>query len=214
MSSKQPIMLRIAGFCGVLAPIVAFTCIVLAIYYSPWFTWTGNWLSDLGGMAGEEPIWAARGTASVIFNVGLIVTGIMGVVFANAVKNTHMLNTPLGRIGALFLILDMFALCAIGLFPETTGFLHGLVSLAFFFLVVLSLLSIGTVFRKSSEKTLGWFVTLLGVISFCSFLFLFIPQPWGGNAVVEMFPIVSISVFAIVFGIKLLNGGFELRSEC
>ena len=213
MSSKQPMLVRIAGLCGVFGPIVAFICIASSIYYSAWFTWTGNWLSDLGGMVGETPIWAAHGIASVVFNVGLIITGIMGVVFATAIRRIRMLNTRLGRIGTLLLVLDMSALCAVGIFPETTGDLHALVSLIFFFLVALSLLAIGTVVRKSSEKTLGWFVTLLGAISLCSFPFLFTPQPWGSNAVAEMFPIVSIAVFTIVFGIGLFKGKFELRSE-
>jgi len=213
MSSKLPMLVRIAGLCGVFAPIIAFTCIAIAIYYSTCFTWTGNWLSDLGGMAGEKPIWAARGIASVIFNVGLIITGIMGVVFATAIRRTRMLNTRLGRIGTLLLVLDMSALCAVGIFPETTGNLHALVSSIFFFLVALSLLAIGTVMRKASEKTLGWFVTLLGAISLCSLPLLLIPQPWGSNAVAEMFSIVSIAVFAIVFGISLLKGKIELHLE-
>lgn len=213
MSSKLPMLVRIAGLCGVFAPIIAFTCIAIAIYYSTCFTWTGNWLSDLGGMPGETPMWAARGIASVVFNVGLIITGIMGAVFATAIRRTRMLNTRLGRIGTLLLVLDMSALCAVGIFPETTGYLHTFVSIVFFFLVALSLLAIGTVMRKASEKTLGCFVTLLGAISLCSLPLLLIPQPWGGNAVAEMFSIVSIAVFAIVFGISLLKGKFELHLE-
>ena len=214
MSSKQPTLLKAAGLCGVLGPIFAFTCIALAICHSPWFAWTENWLSDLGGMVGEKPIWAARGTASVIFNIGLIITGMMGFVFATTIRKIRMLNTRLGRIGTLLVILDMFALCATGIFPETTGFLHTFVSIVFFFLVSLSLLSIGTVTRKSSEKTLGWFVTLLGAISLCSLPLLLIPRPWGSNAIAEMFSIVSIAAFALVFGISLLKGKFELRPEC
>ena len=210
MSLKQPISMRISGLCGIFGPIVGFICIAFAIYYSDWFNWTGNWLSDLGGMPGETPIWAARGIASVIFNSGLIITGIMGVVFASAIRKIRMFNTRLGRIGTLLLILNMSALCAIGIFPETTGYLHTLVSLIFFFLVAFSLLVIGTAVRKSSGKTLGGFVTLLGAISLCSFPFLFIPRPWGSNAIIELFPIISISILAIIFGIALIKDSFEL----
>ncbi|UCF13285.1 MAG: DUF998 domain-containing protein [Thermoplasmatales archaeon] len=210
MSSKQPVIVKISGLCGIFSPIVAFVCISFAIYHSDWYTWTGNWLSDLGGIPGETPIWASRGIASVIFNSGLIIAGVMGMVFASNIRKIRMLNTRLGRIGTLFLILDMFALCAVGIFPETTGNMHTLVALIFFVLVALSLLTIGTAVRKSSGKTLGWFVTLLGAITLCSFPFLFIPQPWGSNAVIEMFPIVSISAFAIVFGIGLLIDKVEI----
>lgn len=82
MSFRQPILVKISVLFGVFAPIIAFSCIALAIYHSPWFTWTGNWLSDLGGMSGETPIWTAHGIASVFFNFGLIMAGVMGVVFA------------------------------------------------------------------------------------------------------------------------------------
>lgn len=210
MNSKPPISIRISGLCGIFGPIVGFICIALAIYHSDWYNWTGNWLSDLGGMPGETPIWAARGIASVIFNSGLIITGIIGLVFAGGVRKIRMFNNRLGRIGILLLILDMSALIAIGIFPETTGYLHTLVSLIFFFLAALSLLVIGTVVRKSSGKTLGGFVTLLGAISLCSFPFLFIPRPWGSNAIIELFPIISISIFAIIFGIALIKDDFEL----
>lgn len=213
MNSKQPILLKVAGLCGVLVPVVAFTFIGFAIYYSPWFTWTGNWLSELAGTAGERPIWAARGIASVLFNVGIIIAGIMGLICAIAVRKIRILNTHLGRLGTLLLFIDMLALCAIGIFPITTDYLHEAVSFVFFILVPLSLIPIGTVSRRTSEKTFGWFMTLLGVISLCSFPLLFIPQPWGGNAIIEMIPSVSISACAIVFGISLLKGKFDLEKK-
>jgi len=208
---KREGLLKVSGLCGILGPVIAFTCVGVAVYYSPWFSWTENWLSDLGGTAGEKPIWAAHGIASVIFNVGLIITGIIGIVFAIGIRKSGMLNTHLGRLGTLFLLLNMSALCGVGIFPETTGYLHTLVSLVFFSLVPLSLLSIGTVVRKSSEKTLGWLTTPLGVISLCSFPVLFIPRPWGSNAVAEMVPSIAISIFSIMFSIRLLKAGLSLK---
>lgn len=205
MGSKQLILLKVAGLCGVLAPIIAYACIGVAISLSPWFSWTENYLSDLAGMVGETPLWAARGTASVIYNVGLTIAGIMHIVFAIGIRKSRMLNTRLGRLGTSFLFLAMCALFAVGIFPEPTGLLHGLAAYTFFFSVPSFLLPIGTVARKSSEKTLGWFTTLLGAISLCSLPILFIPRPWGGNAIANMFQSVSQSSFEIVFGIKLLK---------
>jgi len=213
MNSKQSALMKVAGLCGVLVPIVAFAFIALAIYHSPWFTWTGNWFSELAGTAGERPIWAARGIASVFFNVGIIIAGSMGVVCATASRKIQILNTRLGRLGNLLLFIDMLALCAIGVFPLTRGYLHDVASFVFFILVPLSVISIGTAFRKSSEKKIGWFMTLLGVISLCSFPLLFISPPWGGNAIIEMIPAVSISVCVMVFGISLLKGKFKLKDQ-
>jgi len=219
ISSKGLIPMRVAGLCGVMTPIIIFTCIGLAISYSPWFTWTGSFLSDLAGMVGDRPIWSARGIASVLFNVGVIISGFMGCIFAIAVRRIRMLNTRLGRFGTRFLLLDMAALCAVGIFPETTGYPHTVVSLAFFFLIPVALIPIGTVMRKTSEKTgwpektAGWFITILGLIALFSSLLL-VPLPpswsWGGNAIVEMIPSVLISVLATVFGIIFLISGFEI----
>ena len=211
MNSKQPILLKVAGVCGVLVPVVAFMFIGLAIYYSPWFTWTGNWLSELAGTAGEKPIWAARGIGSLLFNIGIMIAGILGVVCAIAAGRIRVLNNRLGRLGTHLLFIDMMALCAIGVFPLTTGYPHDIVSFLFFILVPLSLIPIGAVLRESSKKSFGWFMMLVGVISLCSFPLLFVPQPWGGNAIIEMIPAVSISACAMVFGISLLKGVFDLK---
>lgn len=211
MKSKQPKLLRFAGLCGVLVPIIAFIFIALAIYYAPWFSWTENWLSELAGTRGEKPIWAARGVASLLFNIGIIIAGILGLVCAIAVRRIRILGSSLGRLGTLLLIIDMLALCAVGIFPLTTGYLHELVSFVFFILVPLSLIPIGTELRKTPEKNFGWFVTPLGIISLCSFPLLFVSQPWGGNAIIEMIPAVSLSVCAIFFGVSLLKGKFDLK---
>jgi hypothetical membrane protein len=213
MNSKQPLLVKIGGLCGVLGPVVVFTCIALAISYSPWFTWTGNWISDLGGMAGETPVWAARGIASIIFNTGLIIAGAMGVMFANAMRKTSMFKSRLGHLGTLLLVFTMATLCAIGVFPEPIGFLHTFVSSVFFILITLSLLFIGTAMRTASEQPVWWFVTFLGGITLCSLPFLLIPRPWGGHAIAEMVPIGSLTVFALVLGSGLLMGKFALYSE-
>lgn len=203
MTQKSIVPLRMAGLFGVLSPVIAFTCIGLAISYSSWFTWTGNWLSDLGGKVGETPIWAARGISSILFNFGLIIAGILGILFVVGLIKSNMLGMGLGRLGSIILVLNMVALCAIGIFPETTGDPHTLVSLCFFFLVPLSLLSVGVKIRKSSENTLGLPIIVLGILSLAIFPFLFIPQPWGSNAIIEMFPSVAISIFAVIYGAKL-----------
>jgi len=211
MKQKQSKLLSAAGVCGVLVPIVTFTFIALAIYYSSGFSWTENWLSELAGTAGEKPIWAARGLSSLLFNIGIIIAGILGVVCAIAVRRIRVLDSSLGRLGTLLLTIDMFALLAVGVFPLTTGYLHDIVSFLFFILVPLSLIPIGTTLRKTPEKNFGWFMTFLGVISLCSFPLFFIPQPWGGNAIIEMIPAVSLSACAIIFGVSLLKGKFDLK---
>ena len=210
MSSKRPISIKISALCGIIGPILGFIFISCSIYLSDWFYWTENWLSDLGGIPENTSIWASRGIASIIFNIGLILSGLIGVIFANSLRMIHILNNNKGRIGVFLLILDMFALCFIGIFPETTGYLHTFVSVLFFFLIALSLLIIGNVLRKQSMGKLGKFIIILGLISFCSFPFFAIPRPWGNNAITELIPIISLSIFTILFGISLIKDKFVL----
>lgn len=198
-------MTKIPGLCGLLAPIVALTCIGLSILFTPWFSWTENWLSDLGGFPGEEPTWAAHGTASLLFNVGLMIAGLLGFCFIIGIIKSNMFDMKEGRIGNLLLLLDTSALFCIGLFPETTGTPHTVFSMMFFFLVPLSLLLIGSSLIRSHEKALGRFTMILVIIALISVPLFLIPRPRGSNAVAEMFPIISVSAFAIVFGIKLLK---------
>jgi len=209
MGLKRFITPKLGGLCGILVPFIGLTFVGLAIYFAPWFSWTDNYLSDLGGEVGDRPIWSAEGKASIFLNFGLIIAGAMGVVFSVGVRNIRMLDSSLGRLGTSFLFLDMCALCAVGIFPKSTGFPHALASVAFFFLIPFSLLLIGIEVKKSPEKILGLFVIFLAVIAFLSFPLFLLPRPWGGNAIIEMFAAVLISVFTFVFGIGLLNDRFE-----
>jgi hypothetical membrane protein len=201
-NGKRVTLLRVAGLCGVLGPVIAVTGIWVAISYAPWFSWTRNSLSDLAGVAGETPIWAARGTASLVFNTSLIIDGILTLLLAIGLRRNLLLVTRVDRLGTLFFFLGACALGAIGLFPKTTGGLHALFSSSFFFLFPLSMLLIGTTTLKSSNKVLGWFIIALGIIGLCSF---FIPWPWEGRAISNMISIFPMMVFAIVFGIRLLR---------
>jgi hypothetical membrane protein len=64
--------LKIAGFCGILAPLITILLVLIAVYYSPWFSWSANALSDLG----------AEGTTSALFNSSLILCGLLIIPFA------------------------------------------------------------------------------------------------------------------------------------
>jgi len=71
MNLNQTALLKLAELCGVIGPIIALAFIAFAIAYSPWFNWYTNALSDLG-----------VGEAALIFNLGLIVGGVLTTIFA------------------------------------------------------------------------------------------------------------------------------------
>jgi hypothetical membrane protein len=83
--------LKISGISGIIAPLIAFTLILLAIAYSPNFSWAENALSDLG---------VQEGVTAVLFNNGLIITGVLGILFATGLFKFLQENL-LGKIGGL-----------------------------------------------------------------------------------------------------------------
>ncbi len=116
MSNKTISWLKISGTCGIITPLVAFSCILLAIAYAPHFSWTDDALSNLGVM--QSP-------TSTLFNLGLIAGGILGVFFASGLLKLSKGKLP-GQIGALMFVLDCLALTAIGIFPENAEPMHHL----------------------------------------------------------------------------------------
>jgi len=186
------VLLKIAGLCGVLGPVISLSFIALAIAYTPqfnWFTWA---LSDLGVHQ-----------AALIFNSGLIVGGVLTTIFAVGLMQI-LRKQVLGFLGTFALILSTISLCAIGVFPESAGRIHFYVSISFFALLAISLFLIGAaLIRESSQRYLGLFtlLTLLaGIVAVAAALAVL----HEGVAIPEIIAALAASVWSIVFGIKLL----------
>ncbi|MBC8497954.1 hypothetical protein H8D40_03130, partial [Candidatus Bathyarchaeota archaeon] len=60
------------GYFGIIAPIFGFAMVFWAISTAPWFSWTGNALSDLG----------VEGLTAIIFNDGLGMTACLLALFS------------------------------------------------------------------------------------------------------------------------------------
>ena len=127
--------LRLAGLSGVAAPLFAFTVLGLSIRSSPWFSWTKNALSDLG----------VSGPGSYIFNYGLVLTGMLAMVFSLGLYELAESSVS-GRLGFLLSVAGDVFLSGIGIFPETSGRIHYYVSVAFFVSMPLSMLALGISF--------------------------------------------------------------------
>ena len=213
MNLKQSRLLKVAGICGILSAIVFFICIAASVYHASWFSWTENWLSELGGSFGENPIWAARGMASVVFNSGLIIAGTIGILFSIAIRKSRIFTTGSGRIGTSLLFVNMSALCGVGIFPVTLGKIHVWSSLAFFGLIPLFLFVVGFEMRNLFGKKWWWMINLLSGISLCSVsIFLFMPHLSNySKAIAEMVMLCSIFVFCTALSIKLLKVSFGYK---
>ncbi len=193
---------KVAGICGIIAAVVSLSSIFIAISVSPWFTWTGSWLSDLG-----RTIFPS----AVIFNNGLITAGILGVIFSIGIRRLKAFSGEQAEWGLAMLFLATLSLSFVGFYPVEAGMLHTLASFLFFVFSIFTLILMGNVLRKSHHGY-GHFILLLGICSAVSFPFFFFERPWGMNAVVEMVSSVSMSVFILTYSIHILLSGRKPHS--
>jgi hypothetical membrane protein len=189
-SSKQT-WLKVAGICGVAGPSVALSFIAVSILRAPWFSWTGNALSDLG----------ARPPSSCLFNTGLILGGILIGVFAVGLRES-VKDRALGNAGALMFLLTAVALCSVGIFPETAGDIHSHVSVAFFVLLVISLWLVGAALVQLGERRLGTLVVVAGVVAAAVWVL-----PWPAVAIPEFIAALAASACSMTLGVRSFKRG-------
>ena len=182
-------MMMVAWVCGILASVVVFSSVLAAISQSPGFSWTANALSDLG----------VSGAAS-IFNSGLIVGGILMMVFAAGLFVVG--RSALERAGAALLFIGAIALSGIGVFTEA-GDIHFYVAVAFFGISSLSLLLIGSGSIVAGSKKFGLLTVLAGVLAGLPWAF---SWAWIGLAIPETLSAIVIFIWVIAEGARLCIG--------
>ena len=128
------------------------------VFLSPWFTWTGNALSDIG-------VYESGFIAASVFNGGLILGGLTTVLLSFKFVNIYR-NHWSTSIGTRVLTLAGFALMAIGIFTEKSPPFHFIASVLFFVLIPISmwLFSIGLTQNPKTRK-LGLISAFLPFIS-------------------------------------------------
>ncbi len=178
--------IKVAGVCGVIVPVVAFSCIFIAISMSPWFSWTVNALSDLG-----------VGEAAWVFNSGLVSGGILAMVFAAGLF-AAVRGRVLARVGAALFFIDAFALFGIGLFPVTSVAIHTLFSVAFLLLFPISLFLFGASEFMAGFKRFGSLTVGAGILSSVPWFL-----NWDGIAVPQTLSALTASVWVMVEGARL-----------
>ncbi|MDH5483532.1 MAG: DUF998 domain-containing protein [Candidatus Bathyarchaeota archaeon] len=195
MNSRSTVWLRIAGICGIIAPLIAFTFILLAITYSPQFSWIENALSDLG---------IQEGATGILFNSGLIIGGILALTFASGVF-IFLYEKFLGRTGALVFLSASLALIAIGVFPENARPMHYYASAAFFALSSVAMIVIGVAFLLMARLKMGVFTFLAATIAVTVWIAQFTTRFVTGVAIPEAVSALSTSMWAIVLAFKMLK---------
>jgi len=184
------VLRRIAGVCGITSQLVGLTALLVAISSSPWFSWTENHISVLG----------VEGSATTLFNWGLILTGLLSLIFAIGLGRS-LLSSRLGQSGMVSLILGSMAISTMGIFPRSIDLPHDVASIAFFVFIILALLLIGVAAIIASQMRWGLLSLIAGVLIIAFWL---IPWPWSGGAIPQLLFCLPWSLWTIVFGVGLL----------
>jgi hypothetical membrane protein len=117
----MPDRLRLARLSGTVAPVVSFGCILLATLLAPWFSWTGDALSELGV--------PATSAVAPLFNYGLVAGGLLAFPYgvalwadtgngssSSAAGEKHLDSLAGGLVAVLFSA-SALSMALIGVFP-------------------------------------------------------------------------------------------------
>jgi len=183
---------KASGICCLIAPIVALSMIGLAVSEAPWFSWRENALSDLG-----------VGQTASTFNSGLMLGGILLLLGAPGLA-ILVFKDRLARIGVgLFTLACIWLLC-IGIFPESAGRIHFIVSVGFFTFLSLSLIVLGLAMVRSKARWARFHALLALVLGVTAALAWTLPH--RGVAIPEIISSVAGSVWIAGLGARLLQG--------
>jgi hypothetical membrane protein len=181
---------------GIIAPIIAFVCIFIAISSYPNFSWTNNALSDLGVVSGI--------TAS-FFNFGLLASGVLSFNFAVFGLFTYFGKSWVGKIGSTVFAAATIALIAISVFNENFSPTHYIVSVVFFTLAPIALFILTFGFWRRNQCGIAAFTIAIGVAALLPWILLFTFNYVPNVAIPEFLSALAVSVWAIFLGKKMLS---------
>ena len=173
---------KIYALLGIIGPFVAYLAIGVSIIFSPWFSWQRNALSDLGHSVKSE--------VAPIFNLGLLLTGFLIIMYAATVLKKHAKYT------SICLIASAIMLQLIATFDEVYGSLHGVVSALFF--VSIWITSVVNAIEKKSLLALMPFI-----VGLSSWILYGMKVYSAGIAVPEIISFVAVASLLQLLAIKI-----------
>ncbi len=195
-------LLKIAGTCGIVSIIIALFANTLAIVYSSGFSYTENWLSDLGGTTDAAFLGVPHppvSTPTTIFlsQWGLIAAGFLAVIFA--VGLFLQADSPGYRLGAAIGTAGTAGLCAEGVFLASTGVPHLVAYYTFGLLAPTAMLLIGGAVVPSSRWLAGLSVTL-GIIALAG-----TAMTAYGRSRPELMLLAAVALWAVTLSVRMMQ---------
>ena len=166
---------------GLFAAISGWITIFVSISYNPWFVFTRDAFSDLGGERTLYP-W--------IYNYGLIITGFIIILYSivqlyDSVNRVEAFGSGYTSIMGIFLML-------IGIFPSGTR-PHIFVSTWFFIQGDLAIIIWGIGMILRGLKKLGVFILVLGLVS----PIIGFGVDWPSAATAEAFGVIVLDIWIL-----------------
>ena len=182
---------RVAGACGITSQLVGLVVILVVISNSPWFRWTEYDISVLG----------VEGSATALFNWGLILTGLLSLVFTIGLWKSLIISR-VGRFGVASLLLGSISISLVGIFPRTADLPHDSASIAFFILITLALLLVGVAAIVAGRRVFGVLSIVGGILIV---VILRAPWPWSGGTIEQLLSCLPWSLWTVILGIRMLG---------
>jgi hypothetical membrane protein len=195
-------LLLLAGTCGILDVIVSLVFISLAISYSPSFSLTQNWLSDLAGLSHASFLNVSRPvvnspTTEILIRSQFMIGGILAIIFSIGLFYDG--DAPSHRVGAVFGVLGAGAFSAAGIFPEPIAVPHLVAAYAVYLLIPTAMLLIGGALVDAPHKRLGGLSIALGILAFAGTSFISY-----GRGVAQLVLTLAIVVWTVIFSVRMV----------
>ncbi|MFW9960909.1 MAG: DUF998 domain-containing protein [Candidatus Thorarchaeota archaeon] len=190
---------------GFIGPLISFSCILLSTSILSGFDWTSNALSDLGSWFRID-LGDLQIVSAILFNGGLIVTGLMILYFIIwLMKQTSDLPS---KIAFLFFACSAVLLAGIGVFSEDFSFFHFWTAVPFFLSIPVVLGLTGLAWIRVSEMRMP--AIILIILSLTSLVILF--QPWISLSIAVFETLEAIVLMAGLYGINYIHLTGRMRS--
>ena len=200
--------IRLGGIAGIASPVIGILMVFLSIYFSPWFVWESNALSDLG-------VEQAGGTqiAIYLFNIGMIIAGSLIALFVVLTRSILPSNRR-NKIAYAILFIGGINLALIGIFTENFPMIHRTVAMMYFVTTPISLMIIGSG-KIASDRAFGIFSIGAGAVALIVILGLILsivgisvgeiyPE---GAAIPEIVEAIILGLWIGIAGIRVLKTG-------
>ena len=165
-------MRRLAAL-GTVAALAAYPFIIASIALSPWFNLYDDALSDLGNTV-------SNGWVGYVYDAGLIAAGLLVLAFAALLSREARDRRTLVWTAPLMVAAADLAL--VGIFSESAGHIHGVVSEIFFLTIVVAMLAYSYVSWPLGSPRIGSLALVFGILSAVIW---FASWPWAGVAIQE-----------------------------